>query len=268
MPRTVKKDWFSQQKNERIRSISWYWFVEPENPTSLSAKMYPKDAYKKYGYKGKPKGYVNYRVSKYTKKTNDDEFGIATKKYFIILPAQKNINDYNLKPRQLNINFLFDYLEKEKGLGLNENEKNLLKEIFDDKRIRRFLFDWNKKENNLSYKTREIDIKSYSFDKDLVDAILTFFRMIFYYDSTISFPLIWLFDKRLGKEYFKIIDLVERYTEPFNSEKVKERYNLFVRIDNLFEYDPLPKRSNPVWINITPTDKMEKEIIKFIDMTS
>jgi hypothetical protein len=93
----VKEDWLSQQKNEVIRKISWYWFVQPESPSSISIKLYPHEAYSKY-YNEKTKkikNFVYYRVSSHKRKF------IRNKKTIEIKDGYKNLSSLG-KPEIFN----------------------------------------------------------------------------------------------------------------------------------------------------------------------
>ncbi|MDP3027766.1 MAG: hypothetical protein Q8N63_08740 [Nanoarchaeota archaeon] len=228
-----KSDWFSQQKNEVIRRISWYWFVQPESPSSISIKLYPREAYTKhYNEKtGKIKNFTYYRVSThkrtFTRKgkeieINDGYKDITPETYFTYLNPTKNDNNYKLKQKILNLNFLFDYLSS-KGVSFGKEEA-IFRDFLDKPEIRKFLFEWNKyKSEEMSYHSYIVEVEVYDFKRDLVDAIITFLRSIAWIDED-NIPGV-IFDKKIVPKYFKILPIVKDFFgDNFNNHNVR-KYN-------------------------------------------
>lgn len=246
MLKNRKEDWLSQQKNEVIRRISWYWFVQPESPSSISIKLYPREAYTKYYNEmtKKIKNFVYYRVSSHkrkfirNKKTIEIKDGykdITPEKYFDTLSAKKNFNNYKLKEKILNLNFLFDYL-KDKKITIFKSEEDILREFLDKPEIRRFLFEWNKKKNEeMSYSNYEIIADVFDFRRDLVDAIITFLRSVAWIDED-NIPGV-IFDKKIVPKYFKILPIVKNFLgDDFKNQNIKKynrAMNLLEKLENL-----------------------------------
>lgn len=234
-----KGDWFSQQKNVVIKRISWYWFIQPESPSSISIKLYPKEAYSKHSKNGKIKDFTYYRVSSHVRKfkrngkiieIGDGYKDITPERYFDYQKAQKNSNNYNLRSKILNLNFLFDYL-KNNNIPINENEETLLKEFLNKPQIRKFLFEWNKYKNDeMSYSRYKIEV--YDFKRDLVDAIITFLRSIAWIDED-NIPGV-IFDKKIVPTYFKILPIVKDFFgDNFNNQNVRKYNNAMNLLEKL-----------------------------------
>lgn len=277
MPIKRRGDWFSQQKNEVIRRISWYWFVQPESPSSISIKLYPHEAYSKYYKNGRIKNFTYYRVSThkraFTRKgkvveIKDGYKDITPESYFDILPASKNINNYNLKERILNLNFLFDYLQDNK-IPIYKREKKILKEFLNKSEIRKFIFDWNKYKNEeMSYSPRKIEV--YDFKRDLVDAIITFLRCIRKYQDD-EIMLRYIFDREITTRYFEILVTVKEFlgynlfnNSNHNKRRFSQMMKLLTQFDLLSDREPILFRREPA-INHNTTDKKEKAILKFLE---
>jgi len=286
MPIKRKGDWFSQQKNEVIRRISWYWFVQPESPSSISIKLYPHEAYSKHydSRKEKIKNFTIYRVSTHIRKfkrkgkiveVSDGYKDITPERYFDVLPAIKNTNNYKLKMRTLNLNFLFDYLESKK-IDINPDEKNILKEFLNKSEIRKFLFDWNKHKNEkMSYDRYDADV--FDFKENLVDAIVTFLRCIRWYED--EEMLYYVFDKKSAILYFKILPIVQEFLGyGYKKMKVKKKTIwgkisthehhdeisiMLGKFDDLSNTIPILLQKEQV-IDPNSTDKKEIEILNYI----
>lgn len=253
-------DWLEKQNNQLTNRITWYWFKEPQTPTSISQKIYPKYANK---MKRNKQGHIKPFVSKYVSgnEENPDKVGYkdyTPSRYFDSMPKDKNIK-YDKDKEYLNLNFLFDYLKSK--MEIMDYEKEILKELFNNWEIRKFLFEWNKVKNekvsyNLCDKT-----EVYDFERDLIQAILTFYRCIFEYDE--EFMLYFIFNRELVLEYFKMKDLIQDFVFPKSDLERNKRMILKNKIDSLYDTVPILHKKEQV-IPLNTNNKKELVIIDYI----
>ncbi len=254
----VKKranNWVEKQNNPLTRRITWYWFKEPETPKTISIKLYPRNAYE---YARRKESFVSPYVSKHKTGGKEGYKDYTHKSYFNIVKKSNDVK-YDKDKEYLNLNFLFDYLKDK--IELSEHEKDILSELFNNWEIRKFLFEWNKKINqDLTYRD---NIKVYDFDRDLIQAILTFYRCIFQYDE--EFMFYFVFNRDIVKEYYKICKTIKAFTSPLNKDW-NNRLELKDKIDSLYDTIPILYKKEQV-IPIDTDDKIELEIIDYIEGT-
>jgi len=263
MARKKTADWFEKQKNPLTNRITWYWFVSPETPKSITLKLCPKYNYfitKQRIRKAKP--YVSNYVSSHRDNLNKVGYKDYTpQNYFSVVKKEGN-SKYDKDKIYLNLNFLFDFFVK-KGITLTPFEKETLKEFLDGLEIRKFLFEWNKVKNQeLSFKHYKKEINVFDFKRDLPDAIVTFLRCIISYDHETLMRHI--FDKEILLEYSKIIKTVEEFIRPthktngkLNRSLSEKRYSIINKIDD--KYDRIPVLLKKTIL--TKKDKIQEEKI-------
>jgi len=265
MAKIKKIGWFEKQKNDVPKRISWYWFIEPETPSSISRKLYPKKANTVYKTKqGKIKPFVAPSVSSHKDKKIDIGYKDYTpSKYFDIIKKDK-LKKYDKEKLILNLNFLFDYLNK-KGLDLKKDEKEEILFLFNNPSIRNFLFDCEK------YKNEELshyNEKVYDFKRDVIDSILTFFRCIYYYSEFDFF--MYVLDSVQAKKYLKITPIIKEFKFPRkDNEKIDtnlmfERKRIYEKIEELFLKHPALKFKNCSIDLDNPKDIGEKKIFVYL----
>jgi hypothetical protein len=267
MARKKTADWFEKQKNPLTNRITWYWFVNPETPKSISLKLYPQYNYfvtKQKIRKAKP--YVSSYISSHRDISNKVGYKDYTpQNYFSIIKKEGNLK-YEKDKVYLNLNFLFDYLIR-KGIHLSPSEKEMLKEFLNDWEIRKFLFEWNKTKNrelSCRYYNRKIDV--FDFKRDLPDAIITFLRCIFSYEWEMLTRHI--FEKEVIQEYIKIANIIENFVRPrhkksgkLNQLLSKKRFFMINKIEDAYDRIPVLYKK----IILTEKDKiLEKKISNLI----
>jgi hypothetical protein len=221
-----KLNWFERQKQPLARRISWYWFVNPETPTSISLKLYPRNNF--YLTKQrirKPRPFVSKYVSSNKKSANKEGYKDYTPKHYFDTKEKEGGIKYEKARIYLNLNFLFEYLTK-KGVDLDLFEKEMLNEFFNNWKIRKFLFEWNKEENKeLSFSNYKNKIEVYDFERDVVEAVITFIRCIFLYDHETIIRHV--FDQKILEKYANIINLVEDFIRPRHKSSRKLNRSLY-----------------------------------------
>ena len=225
MVRKKKEDWYEFQENEMYRKYAWYLFKQFETKTSLSIKTHFR--YYLRLKKKKKSSFVYYHVSNFLKLTPKNFIEISPEKI-------KSESGYNLDQLRLNLSFLFTYLEN-KNVKLSQEDIDVIDVILNNNDIRNFLFDWNKKKDEgKSYK----NIVVYSFEKPLLEVIITFLRVIYHYDKDMIVDHV--LDKDTAKEYIKISKII--HSLKYDSKTRKSFFNALEKIDNLYDIMPVALR--------------------------
>jgi hypothetical protein len=141
---------------------------------------------------------------------------------------------YTLASITLNTNFLIKYL-KEQNIILLDKDIEVIEVLLDNQKVRDFLFNWNKeKDLDKSYQ----DFVIYTFKKPLLEAIITFLRVIYHYDTQMIVDHV--LDRNTAKEYQKISKIIH-YLK-YDSETRRPFRDMLMKIDDLYDIMPVALR--------------------------
>jgi len=205
----------------------------------------------------------------------------------------KNLNGYKLEYTQLNLKFLWEYF-KNKEIKLDFNEREVLSKLLNNPKVRLFLFNWNKFESKNTFKhaqskLRRLDetdywkigdvdiiyhtkkengettvvIPSYDFKRPLNEAIITFLRQLSM-AADHEVMLRFAYSKEISKEYFKIIDVVDKIGKPLTKSR-SDFDKAMYKINSEFKEEPVLLGQVSAWKeNDKPKDEIEKQILDYL----